>query len=386
LITALYGVPALVGIVFLTLYYPTATLGPVGIISTAGASAALLFRRRAPYVVLAVTTAAMFITFETAAGFSWIAVAIALYSIAVYRSSRSAWIALAASEALLVAGAYFPWPVTPLRDNGGPDSAFGLYGVLLIVAVLIGVNIGNRKRYLEALIDRAAQLARERDQQAQLATAAERARIAREMHDIVSHSLTVMVTLAEGSAAQVPSDPQRAEEVMRQVAETGRHALTDMRRMLGVLNEGDETAELAPQPSADDLATLIERFRAAGLPITFSVSGVAPSDPGMQLTVFRVVQESLTNVLRHARDATIVGVAIDYSPGTVTVGVYDDGTGRGAETQGAGRGLVGMRERVSLYGGGLESGPRPSGGWSVRARFDTKDARDARDAREQESR
>jgi signal transduction histidine kinase len=157
---------------------------------------------------------------------------------------------------------------------------------------------------------------------------------------------------------------------MRHVAETGRQALTDMRRMLGVLNDDGSTAELDPQPGAGDIAELVERFRGTGLPIQLSVTGVPPGDPGMQLTVFRIAQESLTNVLRHAPDASSVSLVIRYGAAEIVIEVDDDGGGPAVPaTSGAGRGLLGMRERVALYGGRIESGPRAGGGWRVSARL-----------------
>ena len=202
---------------------------------------------------------------------------ISLYALAVYRSVRAAWIAFGVSLVVATASAYI---AAAALDNGvlspfgadAPASA-SQFGVLMLIATLIGVTMGNRRRYLVALIDRARDLARERDQQAELATARERARIAREMHDIVSHSLTVMVTLADGSAATSARDPERAADAMRRVAETGREALGDMRRMLGLLSEpGDQSGaaagELAPQPDLRALPELVDDFRALGMPVT----------------------------------------------------------------------------------------------------------------------
>jgi signal transduction histidine kinase len=178
------------------------------------------------------------------------------------------------------------------------------------------------------------------------------------MHDIVSHSLTVMVTLAEGSAAIAPTDTQRAQDGMRRVAETGRSALTDMRRMLGALTETDiaDGAQLAPQPSLVDLHDLVERFRTAGLPVRLTSRGTEPVDLAEQLAVYRIVQESLTNALKHAATPTRVEVDVRFTRTSSTITVTDDGLPR-PHTGEHGHGLVGMRERVALYGGTLESGP-----------------------------
>jgi signal transduction histidine kinase len=325
-------------------------------------------------VVLGIGLAAMFALVLVGRDFDFLAALFGLYAVAVYRSTREGWIAYGVlCAATAVAGVTFAVlygnrDVAPL--DAPPINAFIQVVVLALLVVVIAINIGNRRRYLTALIQRAEQLARERDQQATIATAAERSRIAREMHDIVSHSLTVMITLADGSAALTATAPERSAAAMRQVAETGRSALGDMRRMLGVLSQDDPTdAARQPQPGANDLASLVETFRSAGLPVRFRSSGTAPGDPGQQLTVYRIVQEALTNVLRYAPAASTVDVVIAYSPQTVTVTVEDDATVHSPAGQGAGRGLLGIRERVGLYGGTVESGPRSPGGWRVHTVF-----------------
>jgi signal transduction histidine kinase len=371
LIAAVYVLPIFVGSLTVAALSPTVSGQALAAVSSpilaACSGAAILFRRRVPLLTLAITAACTFATMSSQTGYLSIGVCLALYAVAVYRSNRAAWIGLACAVAAVIGGAFLPFP--RLMGIGAASQSIVTWAVFMLLAVLIGVNIGNRKRYVQALIDRAAQLARERDQHAQLATAAERSRIAREMHDIVSHSLTVMVSLADGSAALASASPPRVQEAMRQVAETGRHALTDMRRMLGVLTESVslDAVALEPQPGASDVAELTQRFRAAGLSVRLSVTGAAPEDPGLQLTVYRVVQESLTNVLRHAGDAALVEVTLDYAPEVVTIRVDDDGTGDDAATHGAGRGLLGMRERVGLYRGSLHSGQRQDGGWRVLA-------------------
>lgn len=348
-----------------------------------GAAVLLLFRRSRPVLVLGVGLASALLEAVLLGVTDLVLAMLALYAVGAYRSTRGAWIgyavavpvgAVATALAGLVNAAPPGAPPTrPPADLGiGPDSIS--WAVLLLIVTLIGTNIGNRRRYLQALIDRAEQLARERDQQARLAAAAERSRIAREMHDIVSHSLTVMVTLAEGSAAAAPATPDRAAETMRQVAETGRSALADMRRMLGVLADdgpatpGSDTA-FAPQPGAGELIGLVERFRDAGLEVSIATSGAPIRDAALEISVFRIVQESLTNVLRHAGPGSRAAVHVDAAPGAVTVRVDDDGLHAAGPVGigGSGRGIVGMRERVALYGGEVEAGPKPGGGWRVLA-------------------
>ncbi len=192
------------------------------------------------------------------------------------------------------------------------------------------------------------------------------------MHDIVSHSLTVMVTLADGSARLASAAPDRSAAAMEAVAETGRSALADMRRILGVLGADERDApEHAPQPGIGELGELVERVRAAGLPVRVTVIGRPPADPGQQLTVYRLVQESLTNALRYAALATAVVLTIEYGEERIRVTVDDDAAVNGPPGQGSGRGLIGLRERVGLYGGTLTAGPKPGGGWRLRAEFDT---------------
>jgi signal transduction histidine kinase len=248
-----------------------------------------------------------------------------------------------------------------------PPSGATFYAFELLVALAVGATVGNRRRYLAALISRARQLAKERDQQAQLAAVAERARIARDMHDVVSHSLTVMVALAEGAAAAAETDAARAATVMRQVAETGREALTGMRQMLGVLG-GSEPA-LAPQPTVADVPRLVERFRALGLPVMLTERGEVPPEPALQLTVYRIVQEALTNALRYSHGPTAVAVRIDAAAHPIAVVIEDDGLpGMSTTSVGAGQGLAGLAERVSALGGSLTAGPHENGaGWRVSA-------------------
>ena len=195
-------------------------------------------------------------------------------------------------------------------------------------AVVLGLNVRTRRAYLAALEERAEQLERERDQQGQLAAAAERARLAREMHDIVAHNLSVMIALADGAGFMAEREPARSAGAMEQVSRTGRHALAEMRRLLGVLRD-DETAALAPQPGLADLDALLEQVRAAGLLATLETSGTpVPLGAGAELTVYRLVQEALTNTLKHAGPDTRATVRLRYDADGVEVEVTDDGHGR----------------------------------------------------------
>jgi signal transduction histidine kinase len=365
---------------------PTSALIAKASISVAMA-AALLFRRRAPLPVLALSLLGLVVSYLAYGEGEIVPVLFALYAVAVYRSTRSAWIGLAIAVGLTIAGMLIPQTQAQAQPLA-PAAAALQYAVLMLVATLIGNNIGNRRRYVAALLDRAAQLARERDQQAQLARISERARIAREMHDIVAHSLSVIVALADGADAIAVKNPERARAAMREVAETGRSSMAEMRRLLGVLSDNGDAelaagedggpadavhtpAPLAPQPGVADLAGLVESFRSAGLPTRLETTGPLPANPGLQLTVYRIVQESLTNALRYAEGATAVIVSLVASPHRIEVSVSDDGRPRdGTRSQGSGRGLIGLRERVALYGGTLDAGAAPDGGWRVQATMD----------------
>lgn len=296
------------------------------------------------------------------------------YAVPVHRSNRWGWLTLAALTAVSAIGTLFA--AVPSGDaipEEGVDPAvvqgwtIVAYTALALIAVLIGVTVGNRRRYLAALIRRAEELAMERDRGARLAAVAERSRIAREMHDIVAHGLTIVITLAEAAASTVTRDPGRAAELMTTVADTGRSALDEARLVFAVLRDDDEEAALVPQPGAAGLADLVDRFRAAGLPVTLRTEGRPPEEPGRQLAVHRIVQESLTNSLRHATGHRAVAVDLRYGDDATVIEVLDDGVATGAETRGGGRGLVGAQERAALFGGEAEAGPRPGGGWRVRA-------------------
>ncbi|TBN58553.1 two-component sensor histidine kinase [Glaciihabitans arcticus] len=364
-----------IGLTLLTAAVPRSEVTPkpipmviAGLVVLTIAAGALLFRRSRPWIPVFAAWAGT-LAAAPLIGFSDLAlIPIAVYGLAIYRSARAAWIAYAASVPISTIAYLLSSPtdntdtgIVGMTLDGGVPAA-----VFLLIVVLVAINIGNRRRYVTALIDRAARLEREREQLARLAALDERSRIAREMHDIVSHSLTVMVTLAEGSAAIAPEDAERARDGMRRVAETGRSALTDMRRMLGVLNE-NEVAELAPQPGVVDLHELVEGFRTAGLPVRFVSRGQEPGDPALQLAVYRIVQESLTNVLKHALGPADVEVDVRFRRGSTSIVVTDDGAPSTEPIGTGGHGTVGMRERVAVYGGTLESAPCPTRGWRLAA-------------------
>ena len=200
-----------------------------------------------------------------------------------------------------------------------------------------------------------------------MAAAEERARIARELHDVVAHSVSVMVVQAQAADRVLEGDEPAARELLGSIETTGRQALSELRRLLGLLRRF-EAADLAPQPSLRHLDGLVAQVRDAGLPVELVVHGEPPPlPPGVDLSAYRIVQEGLTNALKHAGRAH-ARVVVRYTPGEIQLEVADDGAGNGVGAA-AGHGLAGMRERVAMYGGELESGPGATGGYVLRARL-----------------
>jgi signal transduction histidine kinase len=307
-----------------------------------------------------------------------VALLVALYTVAAHQSRLRA----AAAAGLLEAGvimAAVRW------DPAGTLPRSLLFLTATVVAALFaGRTVASGSRYLAWMDERARRLEVERDQQAVIAAAAERTRIARELHDIVSHSLSVVITLADAAAVVSRADPERGAEAMTEVSEVGRSALSDMRAMFGVLRENEPAPGLEPQPGVAGLGALAERVRATGLAVDLAVEGTPfPLGAAAELTVYRIVQEALTNTIRHA-SASRASVIIDYDAPLVRVLVADDGTAcapPGAPDQ-RGHGIAGMRERAALHGGTLLAGPAgpagpvgpvglagpaAGGGWAVSA-------------------
>ena len=242
--------------------------------------------------------------------------------------------------------------------------------VSLIFAILwtIGFMLGRKFEEADEAHRRALRAEREREERARAAVAEERARIARELHDVVGHSVSVMTVQASGVRRLLRPEQEREREALLIVERTGREALAEMRRMVGVLRRPEEAPALAPQPSLEHLDRLVEQAREAGLPVELRVQGDAVDLPaGVDLTAYRLVQEGLTNAIKHAR-ASRAEVVVKYGDGQIEVVVSDDGQGVG-NGDGGGHGLVGMRERVSVYGGELDAGPQPGGGYRLRAKL-----------------
>ncbi|WP_199424865.1 sensor histidine kinase [Actinotalea solisilvae] len=260
----------------------------------------------------------------------------------------------------------------PVARGEWAGSTLALVAVLLL-AIAIGTSVRNRRLHLADLVDRANALARDRERQVQLARAAERATIAREMHDVVAHSLSVMIALGDGANAALDRAPDRSLAALAELSATGRTALGDIRRIFGVLDDGAGTSAPAdPSPEGLDLTGLVERFRAAGLPVRatgLGDPGLAQAGTTLRLAVHRIAQEALTNALRYAPGTAGVELALRRTEGALEIEVVDRGPAAPVPaSEGSGRGLVGMSERAAVHGGTVEAGPF-AGGWRVRARL-----------------
>ena len=365
-------------------------------------AAPLLWRRRFPTAAFAVVAAVFTVQWGCDV---WlradIALFLALYSVARQAPLRHlAWAGAATVAALTPA-------VVRLSVVFSPLVAVFFLGSAAMAATAAGVALRIGTAHLDALRERAARLEVERDQRSRLAAAAERARIAREMHDIIGHNLAVIIGLADGGGYAAQSRPEHGREALQLIAGTGRQALDELRRMLDVLNKGSRGEDgldergagehgldgsgaaagrepgspLSPQPGVADLEALCARVRAAGAAVSYRTAGDWEAlDRGLQLAVYRIVQESLTNTLKHAGPGTRAQLAVAVDGARVRVRVEDSGPERegglpgireaGASGDGEGRGLAGMRERAALYGGTVTAGRRPGGGWVVEAVLD----------------
>jgi signal transduction histidine kinase len=275
------------------------------------------------------------------------------------------------ARAQSVAGLAFTIGVAAIVELNRPEAKVGDFvwdAITFTIAWIVGFAVGGKHREADEAKERALLAERQREERARRAVADERARIARELHDVVGHSVSVMTVQASAVRRLLEPDQEKVGEALQVVEQTGREALAEMRRMVGVLRHPEEAPALAPQPSLEQLERLVEQTREAGLPVELRIEGEPVALPtGVDLTAYRLVQEGLTNALKHAR-AQRAEVLVRYSDGHVELTVSDDGRGEGSGDAG-GHGLVGMRERVSVYGGEVEAGPRPEGGYRLRARL-----------------
>jgi signal transduction histidine kinase len=324
----------------------------------------LIFRRRHPLAVyifvtgVTVTHGAMMFP----GGGPTFGMMFALYAVAAHAHTRRTAVFVLVS-ALVMASALL---LTP------PSADVGIWDVMIIwlfmvTAWVLGDNMRIRRAYVAAVEERAEQLERDRDLEAQRAVLQERGRIARELHDVVAHHMSVMVVQAGAARRTLARDPDRAAEALTHIETTGRDAMDEMRRLVGVLRTTDEErGSLIPQPGIDEVPVLVDHCREIGLDVQLHTEGTERSLPsGMELVVYRIVQEALTNTMKHAGPAS-AQVQLNYGATSFSLSVCDDGRGAAAPMNGeAGHGLAGMKERVTLYGGTITAGPRPGGGFRV---------------------
>ncbi|MCS0639043.1 sensor histidine kinase [Streptomyces sp. LP05-1] len=335
----------------------------------------IALRRRAPekMLLLATGSGVAQLALDIPTNPADFAMLVVIYTVAARDGSR--W----ASRLALVGGvcaaplSQIRWPV---EDVSVPGRIFFtvVMSVPFVLAWVLGDSIRTRRAYFAQLEERAHRLEAEREAQAKVAVAAERARIARELHDVVAHNVSVMVVQADGAAYVLDNSPDLAKQALETISTTGRQALAEMRRLLGVLRTGEprEAGEYVPQPDVRQIEDLVEQVRGAGLEVDFRVEGSPrPLPSGVELTAYRIVQEALTNTRKHGGPDAGASVRLVYFDDGLGLLVEDDGRGATHElyedggADGRGHGLIGMRERVGMVGGTLEAGPRPGGGFRI---------------------
>lgn len=341
-------------------------------------SSAVALRRKwtVPVFWLTVATGLYQLAIGAEASFYDFAMLVVLFTVAASDVPR--WVSRTAlGWGLLASPLYF------LRigvDKGVSGIESILFVMFLMVpfalAWVMGDSLRTRRAYYAQLVERNQRLEQERAAQAKVAVAAERARIARELHDVVAHNVSVMVVQADGAAYVMDAAPEQAKEALQTISGTGRLALAEMRRLLGVLRTGEpqESEDYVPQPDVEQIEVLVEQVRAAGLTVDFEVEGAPRKLPsGVELTAYRIVQEALTNTRKHGGPAAKASVRLVYFDDGLGLLVEDDGRGAARElytdggADGAGHGLIGMRERIGMVGGTLDAGPRPGGGFRISA-------------------
>ncbi|MFF7680772.1 sensor histidine kinase [Actinacidiphila glaucinigra] len=346
-------------------------------------STVVALRRRMPekMLLLGVLVGVLQLVLDVQANPGDFAMLVIIYTVA---ANGARWASRIAFAGGLVASTIstLRWPNETEGQWADAVSAVFL-AVPFLLAWVIGDSLRTRRAYYAELEERAARLQREREAQSKAAVAAERARIARELHDVVAHNVSVMVVQADGAAYVLDASPEQAKQALETISTTGRQALTEMRRLLGVLRAGDDGGgEYVPQPGVDQLTDLIEQVRGAGLPVAFDVEGESrPLASGVELTAYRIVQEALTNTRKHGGPEAHATVRLTFGDGDLSLLIEDDGRGaqqelyEGGGEDGQGQGLIGMRERVGMVSGTLDAGPRPGGGFRISAVLPVKTAR-----------
>lgn len=351
-----------------------------------GLCAVVALRRRAPekMLLLAIAMGLAQLVFgvrPTLANFAMLVITFTVATVGERWASRLALVCSLCASGL----SRLRWPDQDGAPRGWVETAFVVVvmTVPFVLAWVLGDSMRTRRAYFDQLEERAARLEREREAQSKVAVAAERARIARELHDVVAHNVSVMVVQADGAAYVMDAAPDQARQALETISSTGRQALAEMRRLLGVLRTGDapETGEYVPQPDVDQIEDLIDHVRAAGLAVDFKIEGTPrPLPSGVELTAYRIVQEALTNTRKHGGPNAGASVRLVYFDDGLGLLVEDDGRGAAHElyedggADGAGHGMIGMRERVGMVGGTLDAGPRPGGGFRISALLPLKAA------------
>ncbi|MEO3972270.1 sensor histidine kinase [Streptomyces sp. CAU 1734] len=351
--------------------------GWIAVPVTLAMASVVALRRRMPekMLLLAAFTGVVQLVFDVDVVLANFAMLIIIYTVAGHDTSR--WARRLALVGGLLAGplAQLRWPDDALTT--GQKVAFTFFLIVpFALAWVLGDSIRTRRAYFQQLEERATQLEKEREAQSKVAVAAERARIARELHDVVAHNVSVMVVQADGAAYVLDAAPDQAKQALETISTTGRQALAEMRRLLGVLRTGDdqESGEYVPQPDVQQIEELVEHVRTAGLTVDFRIEGTSrPLPSGVELTAYRIVQEALTNTRKHGGPEAGASVRLIYFDDGLGLLIEDDGRGSAHElyedggVDGKGHGLIGMRERVGMVGGTLDAGPRPGGGFRISA-------------------
>jgi signal transduction histidine kinase len=345
----------------------TGTPSGPAIVLAVVAGGTLVLRRTAPLPVLATTLAATVAIVALGDDPSGATVLIALYTTAALCELRVSLVALAATAttaatlSALTVGA-------PGRETSATSGAIIAAGLSVGIWAL-GAYAQTRRRYVGELQERAASAEREREQLARIAVHEERTSIARELHDIVAHSVSVMLVGVRGARDVLRSAPETAEETLARVERSGEQSLAELRRILALLREPQQTVESHPQPSLAELDDLVASYRGAGLPVRLEVIGEPPPLPGgLELSVYRIVQEALTNTLKHTDPSNVI-VTLAFRDARLELEVVDDGTPTRPGAATSGQGIIGMRERAALLGGWLQTGPREGGGFRVAAQL-----------------
>ncbi|WP_329622716.1 sensor histidine kinase [Streptomyces sp. NBC_01255] len=348
-------------------------------------SLVVALRRRAPekMLLLAVVLGLVQLGFGLLPFMADFAMLVIVFTVAAHDGPR--W----ASRLALVGGlsastlSQVRWPMEDIDSVAARIFFTVIMTVPFALAWVLGDSLRTRRAYFAQLEERASRLEREREAQAKVAVAAERARIARELHDVVAHNVSVMVVQADGAAYVMDSSPETAKQALETISTTGRQALAEMRRLLGILRTGEhqEAGEYVPQPDVGQIEDLVEQVRSAGLTVDFAIEGSPrPLPSGVELTAYRIVQEALTNTRKHGGPDVGASVRLVYFDDGLGLLVEDDGRGAPQEmyedggADGRGHGLIGMRERVGMVGGTLDAGPRPGGGFRISALLPLKPA------------